>query len=203
MPTPVGAPTPASGPGVVEIKNAGFFKREDWRDEPPLAFQVQVQHQMAVTGAQWGSVAALVGGVEFFWTDIPRHNGFIEKLLQACGEFWERVQAGTPPAADGSESTRQLLKELYPRDTGEVIALPAPFISVDEELTRLKKQAKALAQRRATLEAELKLAIGAATAATLDNGTVYTYKTQGRREFVTPASEFRVLRRRGTDGDDE
>jgi putative phage-type endonuclease len=201
MPTPIGKQPPngAGGMGVVEIKNAGFFKREDWRDEPPLAFQIQAQHQMFVTGAQWASIAALVGGVEFFWADLARHNGFIEVLLNRLGEFWEKVQAGTPPPADASESTRQLLKQLYPKDNGEIITLASkPWANVDDELVRIKAEQKKLQERRDELENQLKLAIGKATAAVIDQTTaVYTHKWQQRREFVTQASEFRVLRRKG------
>lgn len=195
--TPTSKWAPAGGPGNVEIKNAGFFKREDWRDEPPLAFQIQAQHQMFVTGCQWGSIAALVGGVEFFWTDIQRNNGFIEVLVRLCGEFWARVTAGTPPEPDASESTRLLLKQLYPKDTGEIINLGPEYSELDEKLQKLKADAKKLQEERAQLENKLKLAMGSATAATFENGSVYTFKTQGRREFVMPATEFRVLRKKG------
>jgi putative phage-type endonuclease len=196
---PTAKQPPAGGTGVVEIKNAGFFKKEEWRDEPPLAFQIQAQHQMFVTGAEWASLAALVGGVEFFWADIPRHNGFINVLVNKVGEFWSRVQSGDPPEADASESTRLLLKQLYPKDNGEIITLPSkPWADVDEELVRIKADQKKFQERRDELENKLKLAIGPATAAVVDGiGTVYTHKWQQRREFTTAASEFRVLRRKG------
>lgn len=192
-----GVKPPADGMGVVEIKNAGFFKREDWRDEPPLAFQIQCQHQMFVTGAQWASVAALVGGQQFFWTDIPRHNGFIEVLVRQVGEFWSRVQTGTPPEADGTESTKQLLKQLYPKDNGEILTLPAKWAEVDERLVAIKTEQKKLQAERDGLENTLKLAIGNATAAVIDGAGVYTHKWQSRREFTVAPAEFRVLRRKG------
>lgn len=196
--SPTAKQPPAGGRGVVEIKNAGFFKKEEWRDEPPLAFQIQAQHQMFVAGAEWASLAALVGGVEFFWADIARHNGFINVLLNKVGEFWSRVQSGTPPEADGTESTRQLLKQLYPRDNGEIITLESKWANVDDELVRIKIDQKKYQERRDKLENELKLAIGTATAAQIDGSTaVYTHKWQERREFTTPASAFRVLRRKG------
>jgi putative phage-type endonuclease len=196
---PLAKQPPAGGTGVVEIKNAGFFKREDWRDEPPLAFQIQAQHQMFVSGAEWASIAALVGGVQFFWADLPRHNGFINVLVNKVGEFWSRIQSGNPPDPDASESTRLLLKQLYPKDTGEIITLPTkPWADVDEELSKIKAEQKKLQERRDELENKLKLAIKDATAAVVDGTpTVYTLKWQQRREFVTAASEFRVLRRKG------
>jgi len=198
VPTAEGQPTPAGGPGPVEIKNVGFFRREDWRDEVPLAFQIQNMHQQFVMGAEWGSLGALVGGNAFFWSDIPRHNGFIEVLVAKLKEFWERVQAGKPPDADGTESTRELLKQLYPKDTGEIRHLQTEWANYDEELQKIKATQKKLQERRDVLENNLKLAMGAATAATIEGSdAVYTLKWQQRREFVTKASEFRVLRRKG------
>lgn len=196
-PTEASAAPPAPGFGTVEIKNAGFFKREEWRDEPPLAFQIQAQHQMFVTGAQWCSIAALVGGSEFFWADIARHPGFISVLCRRAEEFWQRVQHGTPPDVDGSEATRELLKQLYPKDSGRLVNLPRGFDAVDEELQAIKARMKKDGARRDELENALKYALGDATAATLENGAVYTYKTVNRREFVTAAGSYRTLRRKG------
>lgn len=188
---------PAGGPGVVEIKNAGFFRRDDWSDEPPLPFLIQTNHQMLVAGTSWGSTAALIGGNEFFWADLTRNDGFIEVLIAKAAEFWDRVQAGRPPDADGSESTRQLLRTLYPKDTGEVIALKGNWIAIDEGLQRVKEVEKKCHQERDELENQIKHAMGGATAAVLDNGAVYTHKTTNRREFTVAATSFRVLRRKG------
>src|SRR3972149_1892443 len=52
---------PERGEGVLETKTTSAFNREEWEDEPPIFSQVQVQHQLAVTGAQWGSLAVLIG----------------------------------------------------------------------------------------------------------------------------------------------
>jgi putative phage-type endonuclease len=188
---------PAGGPGVVEIKNAGFFKRDEWMDEPPLPFLIQTNHQMLVAGTQWGSMAALIGGSEFFWADLTRNDAFLEVLVAKAAEFWDRVVSGRPPDADGSASTTQLLKTLYPRDSGQVIALKGKWGDIDDRLVRIKADQKKLSDERDELENTVKHAMGDATAATLDNGAVYTLKTTNRREFTTPATSFRVLRRKG------
>lgn len=188
---------PAGGPGVTEIKNVGFFKKEEWRDEPPLPFLIQVNHQMAVTGREWGSFAFLVGGNQFMWADVPRNNAFIEVLIAKAREFWQRVLDARPPEVDGSDSTRELLKQLYPKDSGRIIALPKPLIEVDEELVKLKAEQKKLQGRRDELENQLKYGIQDATVATLDNGAVYTFKTVNRREFTTAAGSYRTLKRKG------
>jgi predicted phage-related endonuclease len=197
MPTPEGKPTPADGMGVVETKNAGFAKREDWTDEPPLAFQIQAQHQMFVTGAQWASVAALVGGMQFFWSDLKRNDAFIDVLVKKINEFWQRIQQGEPPDADSSESTKDLLRKLYPRDSGRTITLSGQaWVEADQILEAAKSKIKNLETDKALIENKLKLAMGDATAALLDNGTVYTHKTQDRVGFTVEPTSFRVMRRK-------
>jgi putative phage-type endonuclease len=193
------APGGGTGPGVVEIKNTGFFKREDWTDEPPLPFLIQANHQMYVEGTQWASVAALVGGNMFFYADLKRNDAFIEVLVKQCRTFWEdHVLAGKEPAPDASEATKRVLKALYPRDTGEAKALPAMYVDIDAELEKVKAEQKKLDSRRDELEAKLKLAIGAASIGIIgDSGVSYTYRTV--EEAIVPSftrKAYRTLRRR-------
>ena len=75
----------ARGPGVLEIKTTHAAHREQWAEEPPLPFLVQVMHQMAVTGYTWGSLAVLIGGQEFLWVDVPRNEEFIQLLVTPRG----------------------------------------------------------------------------------------------------------------------
>lgn len=61
-------------PGVLEAKAANVFKIREWDEEAPLPAQVQLQHYLAVTGLQWGSVAGLLGGIEFKYQDLERNE---------------------------------------------------------------------------------------------------------------------------------
>ena len=105
--------------GDLSIKNVGFFKAGEWEEEPPLQYQIQLQHELAVTGLQWGSFAVLIGGQKFAWLDMPRNERFISMLIEKEEEFWHRVIKGEPPLADASDSTKEVLLRLYPKDTGE------------------------------------------------------------------------------------
>ncbi len=186
------------GPGVLELKNVIEFKREDWQDEPPLLYQVQVQHQLAVTGFAWGSIAAIIGGRSFVWQDIPRNERFISLLLQREEEFWRRVVDQRPPAPDDSEATADVIKALYPREQdGQVIAAPAELMPWADQLAAAKLEIKALEVKEREAENHIKAFIGEHLGCVFPNGVAYTLKAQKRASYVVQATEFRVLRRVG------
>ena len=186
------------GPGALELKNVIEFKREDWQDEPPLLYQVQVQHQLAVTGFTWGSIAAIIGGRSFVWQDIPRNERFISILLHREEEFWRRVVDQRPPAPDDSEATAEVIKALYPREQdGQVIAAPPELMSYADQLAAAKLEIKALELKEREAENHIKAFIGEHLGCVLPNGVTYTLKAQKRASYVVQATEFRVLRRVG------
>lgn len=182
---------------VLELKNAHFMMREHWTDEPPLEYVVQLQHQLAVTGMPWGSIAALVGGTEFRWADIQRNDVFIEQLIAAEREFLERVERNDPPPPDGSAATTRLLKALFPKDDGETIELPPEALDVDAELEAAKLAERDAVARKKAASNQMKALMGAASVGVLRNGTIYTYRQQKRAAHAVPEARFRVLRRRG------
>jgi putative phage-type endonuclease len=187
------------GPGVLECKNVHLMSRDAWRDEPPIAFQIQVQHQLAVMGWQWGSLAGLVGGSSFLWTDIARNQEFIGILMEREQAFWDGVMTRRPPDVDGSDSTKELLRLLFPRERViEPVELPLEAADWDVTLQKAKGSIKALESVKAEMENKLKHAIGDSVAGVLRGGEVlYTHKLQKRVGFEVKPTEFRVLRRKG------
>jgi putative phage-type endonuclease len=183
------------GLGVLEIKNVGAHKLDEWVEAPPLRYQVQLQHQLAVSGARWGALAALVGGQKLIRFDVERDEAFIEAHIALCAEFWSQVQSRTPPPVDGTEITKAVLARLHPRDNGEVVSLPARFVEVDVELQRIKEQAAKLEARERELRNELTAAIGPASFATLPNGVTYTCKVVEKKGHEVKPTSFRQLRR--------
>lgn len=196
-----GMPLPQPGVGVLEIKNAHLMMRDEWtgdesNHEPPVEYQVQLQHQLAVTGAQWGSIAALIGGVSFLWQDLARDEDLIARLIDLETDFRRRLELRDPPSADGSEATRETLKALYPKDDGRAIALPPDALEWHEALADAKARKKAAAADEDTYSNKLRQAIADASVGLLPDGSSYSLKWQGRKETILPPTEFRVLRHR-------
>lgn len=180
--------------GDLSIKNVGFFKLKDWETEAPLQYQVQLQHELAVTGLQWGSFAVLIGGQKFAWLDSPRNEKFIAHLIEKEEEFWNLVQRDIPPETDGSDSTREVLARLYPSDMGEAIALPVELADLAEERRNLKEHIAIYQKRAQDIENRIKAALGNASVGVFPDGSGFSWKQQHRNETIVKASDFRVLR---------
>lgn len=186
------------GPGVLEIKTTSSRWKDEWVESPPLHYQVQLQHYLAVTGAKWGSFAVLLLGDPrpLRWMDVERNDRFIATLIEREREFWnDHVLAGVPPEADGSEATARALGSLHPKDTGEEIALPDEAELWSAEIEGLKKQRKQIDHELREREAKIKQAIGDASIARLPDGSGWSWKASERSAYTVEAKTVRTLRR--------
>lgn len=79
---------------VFEIKTADKKYLDQWSgDEPPRAYWVQCQSQMAVTGFEVAWLVCLVGGRYFRAFRITRDEEFIKQRADDCRKFMQRVEA--------------------------------------------------------------------------------------------------------------
>lgn len=108
------------GVQILECKTAGEYGARLWRDGVPEYVQLQVQHQLAVTGKQAADVAVLLCGQRLDVHRIERDDELIARLIQLEARFWDYVVQDTPPPADGSESADRALRCLYPGHGGTV-----------------------------------------------------------------------------------
>lgn len=191
--------------GPLEIKSAGFVKPDQWLNDPPVHYQIQLQHYLHVTGSNIGTFALLdTSRRQLYWVDVNRNDGFIEWMSERLEQFWERVQSNKEPPIDHSVSTLESLKRIYPEDTGELIALPdiAEEVVFGWEMT--KKRIRRDEDRRRGFENEIRRLMGDATFGVLPDGTRVSLKTITRKAHHRPAkyikeSKYRVLRRENHD----
>jgi putative phage-type endonuclease len=184
------------GPGVVQIKTAGPGLLSDWQEELPLYYQVQIQHEMAVMGYAWGSLAVFFGDYKGLIVDVNRNDRFTEILVEKEGEFWDRIQNQDPPPVDDSESSKQALHFQYSQDSGETIPLPGDALHWDEGLQAAKTAKKIAEKEIRELENKIKEELGFNTFGVLPNGTTYTWKAHEREGYWVEATTIRVLRRK-------
>lgn len=178
----------------LELKNTGSFMSSRWREGVWLPYQVQVQAQMAVTGADQAAVAVLIGGNEFKWAVIDRNQRFIDAMLEKLEKFWQLVERDEMPDVTGAD-TKLIGVLLGKEESGTSVALVGPWVDVDEELCSIKEKIKELNSRKDLLEARLKKEIGVNERGVLPGGAQYTYKTVKRTGFTVADSESRQLRR--------
>ena len=134
---------------ILECKTAGINGARLWKEGVPEYVQLQVMHQLAVTGKQAADVAVLLGGQELQVHRIERDDVLINQLIELEARFWRLVETDTAPPADGSDSADLALRCLYPRDVGSVLDL-----SGDLEMSGVFSDLLAVRQ---TLDTQLKL----------------------------------------------
>ena len=99
---------------ILECKTAGINGAKLWKDGVPEYIQLQVMHQLAVTGKQAADVAVLICGQELQIHRIERDETMIAQLIALEEQFWELVTAEKEPPVDASESASTALRCLYP-----------------------------------------------------------------------------------------
>lgn len=161
---------------ILECKTAGEFGARLWLDGVPEYVQLQVQHQLAVTGKQSADVAVLLCGQKLEVHRVYRDDELISRLIHLEAQFWQYVASDTPPPADGSESADRALRCLYPGnatvvDFTEDRQLSAAFA----DLVLLRADIKAKEALAEQLKQTLQQAMGDASVAQLDTGKI-TYK---------------------------
>lgn len=167
------------GPGIYEGKTTNEWSGASIHgaDDIPDHYYIQAQHYMAVYEYSWASFGILIGTARFVWCDIERNDEVIAELIRQEAEFWERVQAGNPPPIDGSSRTADLIKRLYPQDTGKVLMIEAPeLIRTATALAADKLAAKLLEEEITRYENVLKSAIGDASEAKFPGFGSITWK---------------------------
>ncbi|ARK40492.1 YqaJ viral recombinase family protein [Burkholderia pseudomallei] len=158
---------------ILECKTAGEFGTRLWRDGVPEYVQIQVQHQLAVTGKAAAHVAVLLCGQALEVLRIDRDDALIGRLIELEARFWRFVETDTPPPADGSESADRALRHLYPGN-GETIDFSDDhrLSSVFADLVAVRAEIETRQQLEAQFKQTIQQAMGDATRAVFQTGAV-------------------------------
>lgn len=184
------------GPGWLSIKNVTQFKAGDWEEEAPAYYQIQLQTELAVTGAQWGSFGVLIGGNTFKWLDVERNEAFIELLFDRARDLKRRVEEGDAPPTDGSKRTTEALARLYSGVSGETVRLGEDLEGVALELEATKDLIKSQTSRKDELLNMLKAAIGSAAFGQFADGSGYKRSVIEKKSYQVKATSYVELRRK-------
>jgi len=178
----------------VEAKTTGIYGPvvgawgESGTDQVPDYVIIQATVHLICTNAETCYVPALIGGRGLEMYHVPRDKDLADIIIEKAVEFWHRhVEKDTPPS--DARPSPQILK-IIRREPGSTT-------TIDTELVRQWRAAceafSAAKKAKEELQNKVIAALGDAEAAECELGTV-TYLKQQRREYVVPASEYRVLR---------
>ncbi|MGP4061477.1 YqaJ viral recombinase family nuclease [Halobacillus sp. H74] len=167
----------------LECKTASEYLKNDWDgEEIPMAYLLQCQHYMAVTGADAWWIAVLIGGNKFVYKRVERDEDLIQNLIALEKEFWEvNVLAQNPPDIDGSAASVDFIKAMYPdADPDSETELDSDSDKLLKALEQIKQEEKELKTKKNEYENRLKQKL-ATYEKGFTNHYVVTFKNQERR----------------------
>ncbi len=159
---------------ILECKTAGLNGARLWKEGVPEYIQLQVMHQLAVTGKQAADVAVLICGQELQVHRIERDEGMIAKLIELERQFWRYVELDQQPPADGSDSADVALRCLYPKDNGQGLDLSGDLemSAVFSDLLAVRQLLTTQTQLEAQLKQRIQQRMGDATKVIFESGDV-------------------------------
>jgi len=165
---------------ILECKTASSYQNPEYAaGNFPPHYYAQCQHYMAVTGAEKVYLAVLCFP-HLYYTEYSRDEREIEALISGEVNFWNMVKDNTPPAPDGSDSSRNTLDELYPSSNPErSLTMPKNIVTAVETLESMKDTAKKLDAEIKSQENIIKAFLGDAETAVGTDWAV-TWKTSKR-----------------------
>ena len=165
---------------ILECKTAGINGARLWKEGVPEYVQLQVMHQLAVTGKQAADVAVLLGGQHLEVHRIERDESMIARLIDLERLFWDYVVSDTPPPADGTASAEAALRCLYPEDKGQTLDFSqhTELASTYLELKAVRQRIAQQETREAQLKQVLQQAMGEATRAEFAEGYISWKKSK-------------------------
>jgi predicted phage-related endonuclease len=168
------------GPGIFEVKNRIGTKPYD---DLPDDIQIQVAHQLAVTRREWGTVAVLFGFGVLKTYEVERDKELEEYLIEIEAKFMLRVENHEPPTEAWTPKTIDLLRRLYPRDSGQEIVLDEHHAINAAGFLQAKQEIEAAETKKALYEGLLKDALGVASVATIPGYKMSWKATKDGKKF--------------------
>lgn len=153
---------------ILECKNVSAYKAKEWKDSLPMEYLLQVQHSLAVSGAQVAYVAALIGGntfvsyPDFEHLRIERNDSLIRDMIELESDFWKNhVLAAMPPELDGSDLTTDVLLQMNPEAIDfDMFQLPGELVGIIARKQELAEQIKVLEKEKRQCENQVRFEMG-------------------------------------------
>lgn len=191
--------------GIAQFKTLGQFRKKEWDDGPDEYTWIQVIHEMAVLGVEWGVAAGLIGLGDWADFDIYQEQDSLEALLEMEYKFYKHVIEDTPPPM-GGESSKAAVNAIWARvDPEKTVFLPPAGgwdVKADAWLTLKDKQKQAKADLKAAddalaiVENHLKTACGEAERLEIEGVEgAFTWKQTTRKGYTVPEATFRTWRK--------
>jgi predicted phage-related endonuclease len=188
--------------GILEIKNVDglvykntWIENEDGSVEAPLHIELQVQHQLLVSGLNYAYIGALIGGNRLVVTRRERNEKVLDAIKTKVIAFWQSVNANQAPAPDFSKDAEYIVRSMQYADPGKVLdgTDNAELASIAEEYRAQGEIEKAASSKKAELKARLLTLVGDAEKV-LGNGFTVSLGMVGPADVAYRRDGYRGFR---------
>lgn len=183
---------------IVECKTASAYLADKWgeefTDQVPEAYVIQVQHQMAITGYPVADIPVLIGGNQLKIYTVKRDEELIKLVTQSVVNFWQNhVQKNSAPPLDYQHnSTETLIKKLYPGTDGSEIDI-TPLENWHTVLTESKAKIKDYEAIAQGAKNHITGYLGNASIGNIQGVGTYSRKLIKRKGFTVDATDYMKL----------
>ena len=158
---------------LLEIKNVDSLAfKEGWLEtdsgvESPLHIELQVQHQMMISGYETCYIGALVGGNRAVIIERKKDPLVIAEIKKKIKQFWISIYMNDEPKPD-FEKDKDAIRELYKvakkgkavEGTMQVKELAEMYSNLTEQLAALNKKRDAIKMQMLTMMGDAEKIIG-------------------------------------------
>lgn len=153
----------------LEIKNVDYLAfRDNWIEnddgtvDAPDHIQMQVQHQMLVSGYSRAFVGALIGGNRHVVVEYPRRDDVIRGIRKGIAEFWKSVDEHAEPPPVMPEDAAAVIRLHQYAEPGKVIDVSSDHVMLHlvEQYQAAKREEKSAKEQAEVARAEIMMAIG-------------------------------------------
>lgn len=171
---------PSSEHFILEIKTVDglAFQRgwiiEDDYVEAPAHIELQVQHQMLVSGLRRAFIGVLIGGNRIEVLEREADDQVHAGIINAARDFWSSISEGREPSPVMPDDAEAVIRMNQHAEPGKLIDArgDAVIASLVARYAELGQQAKVIGDERDVVKAELLQAIGDAEKVLLDGFSV-------------------------------
>lgn len=167
------------GKGVpLEMKKMSRFD-----GEIPDMYYIQIQHQLAVTGAPYAFFGVWISGFgdDFEYDVIERNDAFIEAMIKEEVKFWEEhIQANKPPMPKTYEQAAQIF---HTAEQDKVKSITEDEVALAAEALKANRKYKYWKEERRRLKGEISILMEDAEELLYDDEPAFTWKNVNKKYF--------------------
>lgn len=147
---------------LLEIKNVDGiqFKRQWSEEEAPPHIELQVQHQLLVSGRKLAWIGALVGGNQVCLLQREPQPMIHQQIIERAEEFWKRIENNDAPEIDFQKDADLLLKIYGNAESGKVLQASSEVDYLARQYKETSKLETEYAKRKKEIRAEILSLIG-------------------------------------------